>query len=185
MKDFLKRAKLNESNLSMLLGVVVVVIVASLLINYFRSVNQPGDTSSTTTETESVTPTGTPALSDLPAEYTVAAGESLWKISEKVYGTGYNWSDVYEANREVLGSNPNVLLADTKITLPKVEPIMPAGTATATIPVEYTVEAGDHLWGIAIKVCQNGFVWPQIAQRNQIANPNLIEVGQMLTVVCQ
>ncbi|HIF41158.1 MAG TPA: LysM peptidoglycan-binding domain-containing protein [Planctomycetes bacterium] len=36
----------------------------------------------------------------------VASGESLWKIAERIYGEGkgYRCDDIYEANRDVLGS---------------------------------------------------------------------------------
>jgi hypothetical protein len=53
LKDFLKNLKLNENNVSMLLGIVVVVIVGGLLVNYFKSINKTGTTSSSNTTTPS------------------------------------------------------------------------------------------------------------------------------------
>jgi nucleoid-associated protein YgaU len=188
VKNFLKNLKLNESNVSMLLGVVVVLIVGGLLVNYFRSVNQ-GDTSSTDTDlpSDQIEITQTPRLEDLPSDYNVQEGDSLWKISEEVYGSGYNWGDVYEANKEALGGNPNNLAEGTKITLPKVEPKELSNTSSvvSSEPTTVTVEKGDHLWGIAMEVCNNGYAWSAIARDNNIANGNLIEVGQELKVVCQ
>jgi nucleoid-associated protein YgaU len=37
--------------------------------------------------------------------YTVASGDSLWAIAEKVYGDGSRWTDIYEANQDVIGDN--------------------------------------------------------------------------------
>ncbi len=173
MRDFLKNLKLNEQNISMLLGIVVVILVGSLLYNYFKSVNKPaeGETSATTAPEQTPIPSG----EQLPAEYTVQSGDTLWSISEAAYGSGYNWVDVYAANKSVIGKNANRLLVGTKINLPKVEP----NTAT-----EYTVQKGDHLWGILVKTCGNGYLWPRVARENNLSNPNLIEVGQKLTISC-
>ena len=178
MRDFLKNLKLNEQNISMGLGVAVVVIVGALLFNYFKSINrvEKGETSSTTTES-------IPALvpTELPAEYAVQTGDSLWVISEKAYGSGYNWVDVYAANRQVIGTNPDVLLENTKLTLPKVEP----KKVDVKTPVSYTVVGGDNLWNISVKICNNGYAWSGIAAQNGLKKPDLIEIGQKLTVTCR
>lgn len=189
MRDFLKDLKLNEQNISMLLGIVVVLLVGSLLYNYFKSVNQApeGETSSATSEEQQVqVPTG----DALPADYVVQKGDTLWSISEKAYGSGYNWVDVYAANRDVIGPNSNRLLAETKINLPKVEPKVPdqqmeQQSPAPSGPVEYEVLKGDNLWRILVKTCNNGYLWTKVAQANNLANGNLIEVGQKLTISCQ
>lgn len=184
MRDILKNLKLNEQNISMLLGIVVVLLVGSLLYNYFRSVNQTpeGETSSTASDEQMEVPSG----DQLPADYTVRSGDTLWSISEAAYGSGYNWVDVYAANKDQLGANPNRLLADTSITLPDVEPkLLEAETQVPTDPVEYEVQKGDHLWGILVRTCNNGYLWPAVAKDNNLANANLIEVGQKLTISCQ
>ena len=54
---------------------------------------------------------------------------------------------------------------------PKELPAAPAGF--------YRVKRGDTLVGIAL---EHGVGWRELAQWNQIANPNLIDVGQMLRV---
>lgn len=43
-----------------------------------------------------------------------------------------------------------------------------------------TVERGDTLWGIAEKYCGGGAKYRQLATINNIANPNLIYVGQII-----
>ncbi len=51
-----------------------------------------------------------------------------------------------------------------------------------TLPATYEVQKGDHLWKIAEKYYGSGYNWVDIAKENQIAEPNLIEVGQKLTI---
>jgi len=41
--------------------------------------------------------------------HTVVSGESLWSISQKHFGTGLRWGEIYEANREVIGANPSAI----------------------------------------------------------------------------
>ena len=51
-------------------------------------------------------------------ERPVFAGESLWSIVQKVYGDPYMWTDIYEANRTLLGEDPSLLYKDQYLTLP-------------------------------------------------------------------
>lgn len=44
----------------------------------------------------------------------------------------------------------------------------------------YTVKAGDSLWAIAARELDNGSRYREIASKNGIADPNRIEVGQVL-----
>jgi LysM repeat protein len=58
--------------------------------------------------------------------------------------------------------------------------VTPAAPAAGTD----TVQAGDTLYGIALQYYGNGYDWPTLYQANQtqIANPNLIYAGQVLTI---
>ena len=44
----------------------------------------------------------------------------------------------------------------------------------------YTVKQGDTLWGICKRFLGDGSKYPQIAKLNDIKNPNLIKVGQVI-----
>ncbi len=50
------------------------------------------------------------------------------------------------------------------------------------LPVEYLVKEGDDLWKIAEEFYGSGYNWVDIAQENQLTNPNLIYVDQKLTI---
>lgn len=77
----------------------------------------------------------------------------------------------------------NVTFASTK---PKVTVTTPRAAETAPKPQNqtYTVVKGDCLWNIAKKFYGNGSKYTVIynANRDKIKNPNLIYVGQVLTI---
>lgn len=50
--------------------------------------------------------------------YTVRSGDSLSKIAEREYGDPSRWMEIYEANREVVGNNPNVIHPGQQLTIP-------------------------------------------------------------------
>jgi len=49
--------------------------------------------------------------------YTVAAGDSLWKISQKHYGTGLRWFEIYSMNKQVIGPNPSSIKVGQILTI--------------------------------------------------------------------
>ena len=94
LQNLLKRIKLNENNISMALGVLILIVVGAIVVNYFKG-QQQSDTlpSGVTTEKTQVT---------LPTKHTVAKGETLWSIAEKYYKSGYNWVDIQKENNLLL-----------------------------------------------------------------------------------
>lgn len=50
------------------------------------------------------------------------------------------------------------------------------------LPLEYEVKEGDDLWKIAEKFYGSGYNWVDIVEENQMGNPDVIYVGQKLTV---
>lgn len=46
----------------------------------------------------------------------------------------------------------------------------------------FTVESGDNLWKIAVKVYGDGYKWTEIAKANNLKNPSLIYRGQKLNI---
>ena len=66
---------------------------------------------------------------DEKTQYRVQAGESLYKISQKLYGRGDKVNAIYDANKDAIGPNRNQLKAGTVLKLP--EPPATTGGATA------------------------------------------------------
>lgn len=60
---------------------------------------------------------GTPP-DPVPASYTVKSGDCLWNIAKKQYGDGSRWREIYNANKGVLGPNPNLIYPGQVITIP-------------------------------------------------------------------
>ena len=167
--------KINETTFSRLLGIGVVVLVGALLFNYFRSVNKVDREQTSSDQTEvKVNGDEVPTGNQLPAAYTVKAGDNLWKIAEKAYGSGYNWMDIYKENMESL-SDPNKLEIGMKLNLPKAE---------LKVITHQTVK-GETLWGLASTYCGSGWEWQKLAAANDITDPTKLEVGQKLTISCR
>ena len=51
------------------------------------------------------------------ATYTVVPGDCLWNISQKLYGTGTRWKDIYKANRKSIRS-PRWIYVGQVLTIP-------------------------------------------------------------------
>ena len=52
-----------------------------------------------------------------PKSYVVQKGDTLQKISDKVYGTTKRWKEIYEANRETLKS-PDLITPGQELVIP-------------------------------------------------------------------
>jgi len=52
--------------------------------------------------------------------YTVVKGDSLWKIAQKLLGAGAKYTLIYDANKDVIGSDPNKIYPGQVLTIPKV-----------------------------------------------------------------
>lgn len=55
-----------------------------------------------------------------PGTYTVQAGDTLSKIAQKFYGDGseQSWRKIYDANKAVIGPDPNQLQVGMILTIP-------------------------------------------------------------------
>ncbi len=102
-------------------------------------------------------------------EHTVRRGETLSGIASR-HGT--TAAAIARANGI---ANPNRIVAGTTLVIPG------AATSPASTPASstYTVQRGDTLGRIAAK---GGTTISALISANRIANPNLIRVGQVLTL---
>ncbi|MFR0583178.1 LysM peptidoglycan-binding domain-containing protein [Limosilactobacillus mucosae] len=110
------------------------------------------------------------------SSYTVKSGDTLSAIAAK-YGTTYQ--ALASANSI---SNPNDIYVGQVI---KLSSAATASTSTKTAASSalstgsYTVKSGDTLYGIALA---NGLNWQTLAKKNGISDPNVIFVGQKLSL---
>lgn len=103
--------------------------------------------------------------------YKVVKGDTLSGIGAKL---GIDWHLIYNANKAVIGANPNVIRVGQVFVLP--------GAQTAPQPTYYTVQAGDNL----SKIAKNfKTTWQKLYEANQSvigSNPNRIMIGQRLVI---
>lgn len=50
--------------------------------------------------------------------YVVKRGDNLWNIAKKHYGNGNQWRKIYNKNKKVIGSNPNLIYPGQKYVIP-------------------------------------------------------------------
>lgn len=197
--SFFDKLGLGESYTSLMLGIVVVVAGVLLTISFLRSARLK-DLSVPKQEVSSVKTEKLPQkniATSLPVnksntEYTVVPGDNLWKIAEKHYKSGYNWVDIAKANNL---SDPSVVFAGNKLIIPKVDKVILAQTQTVDTQepasvsrVEkitgdtYKIVKGDDLWDIAVRAYGDGFKWVDIANANNLTDPNLIHSDNILKI---
>lgn len=173
LKNFLKSLKLNESTISAVLGAIVILVTGVLVVNYFR---EKGKEKLITPESRSPVE----QKAELPTTYTVSKGDSLWKIAEKYYGSGYNWIDLAKENHL---TNPNLISEGQVLKVPATTlREKPREISNSISGATYEVVKGDNLWNIAVRAYGDGYQWLKIAKENKLANPNLIHPGNILTL---
>jgi len=52
--------------------------------------------------------------------YTVVKGDCLWNIAKKFYGNGSKYTVIYNANKSVIGGDPNLIYPGQVLTIPAV-----------------------------------------------------------------
>ncbi|MDO4569676.1 MAG: LysM peptidoglycan-binding domain-containing protein [Planctomycetia bacterium] len=116
--------------------------------------------------------------------YAVTQGDTFWKISEKMYGTGGYHKALAQYNSNIV-NNPNILPEGTRLQIPKAEILMsyypalcPNYPKEGRVPsleqagrsaprTYYVIREGDTLTDIARKQLGNASLWPKIYRLNQ------------------
>ena len=84
---------------------------------YASGASGEGSTTAATAENQ---PQGQERPSPPPAtSYTVVKGDTLWGIAQKEMGSGSRYSELHEANRDVIGSDPNNIKPGQVLTIPR------------------------------------------------------------------
>ncbi|HVB24980.1 MAG TPA: LysM peptidoglycan-binding domain-containing protein [Ktedonobacteraceae bacterium] len=51
-------------------------------------------------------------------EYTVQSGDTLWGIAQRAYNDPEDWDTIYDANKGVIGNNPNLIYLGQRLQIP-------------------------------------------------------------------
>jgi len=57
--------------------------------------------------------------------YTVQTGDSLFSIAQQAYGDGNQWQKIYDANKQVIGNDPNLIRPGEVLSIPPITPPHP------------------------------------------------------------
>jgi len=172
-EELKERLNLKENYVSMGLGLLVVILIGVAIFNSVTGRGGEIDKDATASGSDA---TDSAMMANLPEKYTLLEGEDLWSVSVKLYGSGYNWVDLVEANKI---ANPDNVEVGMELVVPKVTPRpKPDGPVVQV----YTVSKGETLFMVAEKMYGNGEKWMVIARANNLRNANRIEVGQKLVI---
>lgn len=195
----------NQSKISLVLGALIILVVGILVFNYFKrseeNVGKLGPAQQTGESEQKADVT----RDQLPGPYTVKEGDTLFTIAEKYYQDGFKFEEIAKTNKL---TNPDEIAAGQVLQIPKVETQQatasgqssetaqfppgetPLGTGGGNTTIwgpriegnTYTVEENDWLSKIAGRAYGDIFVYEKIARANNIANPDYIEPGLVLTI---
>jgi putative chitinase len=122
-------------------------------------------------------PTPEPNLTTGSIEYRVQRGDTVAAIASRF---GVTVAQVAQASNL---SNPGLIFVGQKLTIPnqevEQEPAQVETPAQQSQSETYTVRSGDTLLRIAFRL---GVSYRDLIEENDISNPNLIRVGQVLRV---
>lgn len=188
-KGFFSQIKWDESYVSLLIGIIVVVVIAGLGIFLARSqkITQTSSTQFKPSIQGQEDKTANGNNQNSKKTYTIKSGDNLWIISENFYKSGYNWVDIAKANNL---KNPGMIFTGNKLIIPKVEAKIIAkesmkqknDVGQSISGNSYTIKKGDSLWNISVRAYGDGYSWTRIAQANSLKNPNLIFSGNVLKI---
>lgn len=164
----------NQSKVSMVLGALIVLVMGILVYNYFnRDKSDLGPAQQTAMEElQDASP------QNLPGKYTVKEGDTLFMIAQKYYNDGYKYTGIAKENNL---ANPDALEKGQVLQIPELEET-PLTQDPKIEGTTYTVVAGDWLSTIAGRAYGDIYSYDKIAKANNIQNPDLIEVGMVLTI---
>lgn len=115
--------------------------------------------------------------------YTVQAGDTLWLISEKFYGTGGYWEKIYTDNADRITDADKIYAGQIILIYPVTQNVA-STEMLETGDIIYTVKPGDTLWKIAQEFYGKGWLWRRIYSANEdtIEDPNDLHEGQVLVI---
>jgi nucleoid-associated protein YgaU len=171
-----KQAKTTwqDNYAGLILGAIIVVILGLLVANFFSKRNQEIGNGANTSQAQE-------QQAENPTQYKVESGDSLSKISEKLYGSQDMWPILARVNNI---ANPSLIYAGNNLEIPSKEKA--AEIKTQMTQTTYQVQAGDTLFKIAEKMYGDGSKWVLLDKANNVGRlPNgnpLIFAGNTLTV---
>src|SRR2546430_16517623 len=95
------------------------------------------------------------------SNYTVQPGDTLSSIAQQAYGDANQWQRIYDANKQVIGNDPNLIRPGEVLSIPALSP---------TPGSNYNVQAGDTLYSLSQRTYSPAIQW----QKNSDAHTQCI-----------
>lgn len=114
-------------------------------------------------------------------QYNVQSGDSLWDIARRQLGDGSRWGEIYRANADIIGQNPDMIQPGMQLHMPDGNNIASAAGEGS----KYIVQPGDNLWNIAEHHMGGGQNWGELYRANEGvigANPRMLVPGEQLNL---
>jgi nucleoid-associated protein YgaU len=112
---FYDQLKLSESYISLILGGLVVAGVSAIFFVFIRESRR----TITPPPQPEVIKAVSPALTKTPQQtYIMQENESLWDVAVREYGDGFRYTEIIEANPDII-TNPDYVPPGTKIVIPQ------------------------------------------------------------------
>lgn len=99
-------------------GDLYAVEVSVELLEYLKGESHNTSKTQTQPTEESATTSAGDGGATGGSSYTVKKGDNLWNIAKKYYGDGSQWRKIYDANRDVIGGNPNLIYPGQTYIIP-------------------------------------------------------------------
>lgn len=105
-------------------GRMYAVEVSVELLEYLKGADQNTSSTVTAKTTDKMTVQAPVSAAPGPSggsggtAYTVKKGDNLWTLAKRFYGSGADYTKIYEANRDTIGSNPNLIYPGQTFTIP-------------------------------------------------------------------
>ena len=181
-------SKFKGNLISSTLGLIVFLLLSSFGLAYTLPKLTPLFSKKTTNESKGLADAKIQPTKKIRT-YTVQAGDTLFLIAERIYGSGLNMQDIMKTNKM---NNPDQIEVGQKLIIPDVEPRYPTSgsitnTSAQTSQVterseKYVVKEGDDLAKIALQTYGDSYSWTKIAEANNLTNPDDIRVGMILII---
>ncbi|MUG91318.1 LysM peptidoglycan-binding domain-containing protein [Scytonema sp. UIC 10036] len=117
--------------------------------------------------------------------YTVQSGDTLFLIAQKVYGDGNRWREIYEANRGVIGGNPEQIQVGMVLVIPGLG--QPNPNPSNTLNVEATFYSREETKGHPPATGIHGATLQEaLSGRGRIqcaVDPNVIPLLKEFTII--
>ena len=114
-------------------------------------------------------------------DYTIIEDAEKYGFDVGVSISLKEYKDYYTQVLAVKDKATNANSAGTGVTSPKkVATVEKNRSSNKTIASTHTVKSGETLWGICQKELGDGSKYKEVAALNNISNPNLIRVGQVI-----